>query len=200
MDIIKARPRRSWVYCNFSGNRQFLPDYGAATVNFAECTQRNMYIIHVSDASVNKIHLHKFYAARLTQLNASFLFCFEMGTNNGNREEQSHKSAQLQMTPGIPVLSRERSPPTPDDYTAIDASHARFRPTIAEGYLFCFSCFETFRAFTQLHVVQHYVDTRHERWHEKCLYCGGNVHMFRDFAGEEKFYHNCFRWRSGQDQ
>lgn len=83
-----------------------------------------------------------------------------------------------------------------------DATHFRLREGNLEGfeYITCQSCGETFRSSSLLHIYDHYRERVHVRHFSNCLYCQGKVYQY--FHNDRQilnYYHNCLRWKRGED-
>ena len=83
-----------------------------------------------------------------------------------------------------------------------DAIHYRLRGDVIEGfeYITCLSCGETFKSTSLLEVYDHYKERPHLRHYSNCLYCQGKVHQYyHNSLHLVKYYHNCLRWKRGED-
>lgn len=84
-----------------------------------------------------------------------------------------------------------------------DATHYRLRGDVSEGfeYITCLSCEETFKSNSLSEVYDHYKERPHLRHYSNCLYCHGKVHRYyHNSLHLVKYYHNCLRWKRGEDQ
>lgn len=83
-----------------------------------------------------------------------------------------------------------------------DATHFRLRNGILQGfeYITCLSCGESFESTSLLEIYDHYRERPHLRHYSNCLYCQGKVHQYYHNRQEQvKYYHNCLRWKRGED-
>lgn len=83
-----------------------------------------------------------------------------------------------------------------------DATHFRLRDGATEGseYITCLSCGESFKSSSLLQVFEHYSERIHTRNFSNCLYCQGKVYSYYHNEGRKvKYYHNCLRWKRGED-
>lgn len=86
--------------------------------------------------------------------------------------------------------------------TESDATHFRLRDGVTKDFEFltCFSCDETFKSTSLLEVYDHYRERPHLRHYANCLYCQGKVHQYyHNRIRQVKYYHNCLRWKRGED-
>lgn len=86
--------------------------------------------------------------------------------------------------------------------TESDATHFRLRDGVTKDFEFltCFSCDETFKSTSLLEVYDHYRERPHLRHYANCLYCQGKVHQYyHNRLRQVKYYHNCLRWKRGED-
>lgn len=84
-----------------------------------------------------------------------------------------------------------------------DATHFRLRDGVIEGfeYLTCLSCGESFKSTSLIEVYDHYRERPHLRHYANCLYCQGKVYQYyHNRQRQVKYYHNCLRWKIGEDQ
>lgn len=85
--------------------------------------------------------------------------------------------------------------------TENDATHIRFRDDRhPEEFITCLSCGERFLCTSQLNIYEHYSEKEHTRYFGDCLYCAGKVHQYSSNNNTIKIYHNCFRWKQGEDK
>lgn len=85
--------------------------------------------------------------------------------------------------------------------TESDSTNIRLRSDLhkIENYT-CLSCGECFSATSNLEIFEHYSEKLHERYFGDCLYCGGKVHQYQTTQGQVEFFHNCARWKSGEEK
>lgn len=86
--------------------------------------------------------------------------------------------------------------------TENDATHFRLRDVLqSSDRLTCLSCGETFECTSLLQVYEHYSEKFHERYYSNCLYCQGKVHQYFDNKNQHiHYYHNCLRWKRGENR
>ncbi|XP_075154346.1 uncharacterized protein LOC142227973 [Haematobia irritans] len=83
-----------------------------------------------------------------------------------------------------------------------DATHFRLREgaTEASQYVTCLSCGESFKSKSLLQVFEHYAERVHVRNFSNCLYCQGKVYRYYHNENQRvNYYHNCLRWKRGED-
>lgn len=114
-------------------------------------------------------------------------------SSNNNRDCDNNKSQSRQTS--IPILGDR-------GHSENDTTHFRLRDGITPTeYYTCFSCGLTFlgKSFP-LGIYEHYSERIHNYYFGNCLYCQGKVHQY--FSKRENrlcYYHDCLRWKRGDD-
>lgn len=109
-------------------------------------------------------------------------------------ELRSNNFEATTITPTLTILDQGRS--------ERDATHFRLRDgaTEASESITCLSCGEVFKSTSLLQVFEHYSERVHIRNFSNCLYCQGKVYSYYHNQGQRvKYYHNCLRWKRGED-
>lgn len=84
--------------------------------------------------------------------------------------------------------------------TESDATHIRLRSDRhAKEEVTCLSCGNVFYATSNIDVFEHFSETLHTHYFGDCLYCRGKVHTYKK-QGQIVFFHNCFRWKCGDEK
>lgn len=87
-----------------------------------------------------------------------------------------------------------------------DATHFRLRAgcSIAPALYTCYSCGQSFvgsgSSKDLLQIYEHYSETPHSDFYGNCFYCNGKVHRYANHRlNRHYFYHDCLRWKRGDD-
>lgn len=84
-----------------------------------------------------------------------------------------------------------------------DATHFRLRDgTSPNEYYTCLSCGLTFTGTNSLlPIYEHYSETIHTNYFGDCFYCQGRVHQYYHKRENRLcYYHDCLRWKRGDDR
>lgn len=83
-----------------------------------------------------------------------------------------------------------------------DATHFRLRKKFQSfGNLTCLSCGDNFQSTSLLQVYEHYSEKAHVFYFANCFYCLGKVHRYFDNSKQQTlYYHDCLRWKRGDDR
>lgn len=114
-------------------------------------------------------------------------------SNSNNRDYSNIKIPSRQTS--TPVLA-ERG------LSENDATHFRLRDGVTPTeYFTCYSCGLTFSGTSYLlQIYEHYSETVHNNYFGNCLYCQGKVHQYyRKRENRLCYYHDCLRWKRGDD-
>lgn len=129
--------------------------------------------------------------------------------NNFNNFNSTHSTrefinrATTTVTTGVNSTTSTLSGTTiTTGFSERDATHFRLRDGVTESfeYLTCLSCGESFKFSSLIEVYDHYRERPHLRHYANCLYCQGKVHQYYHNREQQvKYYHNCLRWKRGED-
>lgn len=82
-----------------------------------------------------------------------------------------------------------------------DSTNIRLRSDLhKKETITCLSCGKPFFATSNLEIFEHYSEKLHTHYLGDCLYCGGKVHKYQRTQGQDKFFHNCSRWKCGEEK
>ena len=92
----------------------------------------------------------------------------------------------------------------PDSREESDAIHHRLRVRENnETSITCLSCNEIFHNISVKLFFEHYREHLHKASFGNCLYCQGKVHRYcveRTDGHQVSIYHDCLRWKRGEDR
>lgn len=81
-----------------------------------------------------------------------------------------------------------------------DSTNIRLRNDLhKKEAITCLSCGQLFFATSNIEVFEHYKENLHDQYYRDCLYCRGKVHKYQ-VEGQEEFFHNCSRWKCGEEK